>query len=325
MAREEILKQNESISIDQISPDLIEPNPENPRIIFRQDELDALLNSISEVGIQVPITVYKVKNQNKYVILDGERRWRCSKKLNLKLVPALIRPEPSLLQNILIMFNIHNVRQEWDLLPMARKFKQIQEIVEKEEGKILNARELATITGVKSVQVARALELLDLPDEFLEDLMKELEKPVKDQEISEDFFIEAIKATNSIRKTQPEIAEKYTKNEIIGIFAKKYKRKVIKNIVKLRDVSRIARAKNVEGDSESAKIALLDLIENPNTTIEQAFESSVQVSYQKRDFLRELRSLKQDLNELNPIVLEQEDIKNEIKELFNILKKLIED
>ena len=58
-------------------PQEIERNPDNPRIIFHQDELDALQESIRQQGILVPLTVYEDKS--KLFLLDGERRWRSAR------------------------------------------------------------------------------------------------------------------------------------------------------------------------------------------------------------------------------------------------------
>ena len=63
-----------------ISPSEIKPNPENPRLVFRQEEMESLMLSIDRHGIQVPLTVYE--DGDHFTLLDGERRWRCAKKLN---------------------------------------------------------------------------------------------------------------------------------------------------------------------------------------------------------------------------------------------------
>ena len=77
-----------------------------------------MLESIRRYGIQVPISVYR--QGKKYILIDGERRWRCSIKLNRKTIPALVQDEPSPLANLLLMFNIHGLREQWDLLVRAR-------------------------------------------------------------------------------------------------------------------------------------------------------------------------------------------------------------
>ena len=92
----------------------VSPNPENPRLNFRQGELEELQESIRQFGVQVPIAVFR--EERNYVLIDGERRWRCASKLNLKTIPALVQVEPDQLQNLLLMFNIHALREQWDLL-----------------------------------------------------------------------------------------------------------------------------------------------------------------------------------------------------------------
>jgi ParB family chromosome partitioning protein len=135
----------------EISPDKIHPNPDNPRLVFREDELRQLMDSIKEVGIRVPVSLYE--DGSKFVLLDGERRWRCAKRLNLKLVPAIVQPKPSRLENILMMFNIHNVRVAWDPMPMALKLKLVQELLEK-EGTAANASALSAVTACASLAYA---------------------------------------------------------------------------------------------------------------------------------------------------------------------------
>ena len=161
--------------LESISPDLIYQNPENPRLIFRQEEMDELLESIRNTGIQVPLTVYRNK-EGKVILLDGERRWRCAKKLNLKAVPIIVHPEPDKLGNILMMFHIHNVRVQWDPLVIAYKLRDIMSALKK-EGRPNGPKELAVLTGISNRSIQRYLDLLNLPVKYGELLFKELEKP----------------------------------------------------------------------------------------------------------------------------------------------------
>src|SRR5690348_14025424 len=108
--------------MELVSPQRLRPNPENPRLIFRAEELRVLQDSIKNQGILVPLTVYRERGG--YVILDGERRWRCALKLGLDRVPAIVQPKPAPLQNLMMMFAIHNQRQEWDPLPTAYKLRE---------------------------------------------------------------------------------------------------------------------------------------------------------------------------------------------------------
>ena len=96
-----------------VSPDDVSPNPHNPRLIFNPEDLRELRNSIEEVGILVPLTIFVNKRKipkTKYSLLDGERRLRCAIDLNLKKIPANVVDEPKdVTQNILFMF-VHFAR-----------------------------------------------------------------------------------------------------------------------------------------------------------------------------------------------------------------------
>jgi ParB family transcriptional regulator, chromosome partitioning protein len=132
--------------LDQVRVDRVRPNPDNPRLTFRQGELDELQESIRVYGVQVPIAVYK--DGDHYVLIDGERRWRCASKLNKETIPALIQDKPSPLQNLLLMFNIHSLREQWDLLTVSLKLPQVIGLLKKERKKEPTEAELSSATGL---------------------------------------------------------------------------------------------------------------------------------------------------------------------------------
>ncbi|WP_461478705.1 ParB/RepB/Spo0J family partition protein [Mesorhizobium jarvisii] len=128
--------------LKELSPDRIRRNPENPRLFFRSEEMDTLMASIRRYGIQVPLTVYE--DGGDYILIDGERRWRCALKLNLKRVPALVQPRPTRLTNLLLMFNIHALREQWDYLTIANKLPSVIDLFAGEnEGREPNEIELS--------------------------------------------------------------------------------------------------------------------------------------------------------------------------------------
>ena len=62
----------ETLRIDQLKA-----SPNNPRRLFDPEPLAALKASIHTHGVLVPLTVFKLPGQEKYGIIDGERRFRC--------------------------------------------------------------------------------------------------------------------------------------------------------------------------------------------------------------------------------------------------------
>ena len=71
--------------------DEIVPNRLQPRKHFNDEQIEELENSIREHGVIQPIIVQK--GQNSYELIVGERRWRASKKVGLKKIPAIVREE----------------------------------------------------------------------------------------------------------------------------------------------------------------------------------------------------------------------------------------
>ena len=189
-------------TLREISPDKIKRNPENPRLFFRAEEMDTLAASIKRYGIQVPITVYT--DGSDFILIDGERRWRCARKLNLPRIPALVQEKPSRLQNLLLMFNIHALREQWDYLTIARKLPDVIELFHREnKGREPTEAELSELTGLTRGQIRRCRFLLDLPNKYRELLEKELALPKQIQGLSEDFFIEMERALKTVSNRVP--------------------------------------------------------------------------------------------------------------------------
>lgn len=303
-----------------ISPDIIVKNPENPRVIFRENELDTLMRSIDQVGVQVPLSVYQ-KNK-KYVLIDGERRWRCALKLGLDEIPVIIEPKPSPLNNLLMMFNIHNVRIQWDLMALAFKIEKVRILVFKEQKIELTRKELADLTGVNTATIGRCEDLLSLPQKYKNLIWKELEKPKGDQKYTEDLFLEIKKSINTIDKYLPEISNKYNNRKLLDIFFIKYHKGIETNRVKFRDISKIARGENL-GISKDKIIKILEkYFRVLDYTIEEAFQDSVADAYTERTTEKKVYDIIIALKDMDVLGLNDElrvyllDLKYQINRLL---------
>lgn len=307
-------------TITYVNPDLIVKNPDTPRIIFQEEELDALMRSIEQVGIQVPLSVYK--KSKKFVLIDGERRWRCSMKLGLNEVPIIVEPEPTPLNNLLMMFNIHNVRVQWDLLALAFKIDRVRELVKKERKIDLSKKELADLTGVSSATIGRCDDLLDLPKKYLDLIWKELEKPKGEQKYTEDLFIEIKRSIKTIENYLPEITDEHPPDELLDIFFTKYESGVERNRVRFRDISKIARGELVGIPKEKILKTVKKYVTQETYTIDEAFKDSVAEAYSERTTERKLfdiltilknTSALEDSDEIRDVLV---DLKNQIDRLL---------
>jgi ParB family chromosome partitioning protein len=139
--------------VTQISIDLIQRNPRQPREKFDIEELDNLAASIREHGVIQPLIVSPGKN-GVYVLIAGERRLQASRKAGLKTVPVVIRSATD--QQLLELALIENV-QRADLNPIeeAEAYQNLSKEFKMSHEKI------AERVGKSRVAVTNTMRLLD--------------------------------------------------------------------------------------------------------------------------------------------------------------------
>ena len=124
----------------QVSIDLIQRNPRQPREKFDVEELENLSASIREHGVIQPLIVAPGKN-GIYILIAGERRLQASRKAGLKTVPVVIRHATD--QQLLELALIENIQRE-DLNAiekadayqhLAKEFKMSHEAIAARVGK----------------------------------------------------------------------------------------------------------------------------------------------------------------------------------------------
>ena len=258
-------------SVRTIDPSRLVRNPENPRLIFRSEDLQSLEDSIKSQGILVPLTVYE--DGNATVILDGERRWRCSKKLGLSSVPVIVQPKPNRMQNIMMMFAIHHARTDWDPLPTAYKLNDLEKAFFSQNHRYPSESELAELASMSRGEVRRLKKLLGLPDEYRVELMKELEKPRHLQTLTVDHVLEATTGAEALVKRGVISSEE--EDELRRSIIQKFRTKLLRNTTDPRMLSRIARS--VERGEVSKAVAskvVMRIIQDSDYSIEHAFRDS---------------------------------------------------
>ena len=298
-------------ALHEIPLDLIEKNFENPRLVFRPGELEELTESIRRYGVQVPITVYK--ERKRYVLIDGERRWRCCLKLNKRTIPALVQEKPDPLTNLLLMFNIHALREQWDLLTIALKLPRVIALLVDRDGKKPTERDLAEYTGLSQGIIRRCKLLIELPDKYKADILDELKKPKPLQKLTEDFFIEMERSLKTVQRSMPDVLG--DKDRARRILIDKFRTGVIKSRIDFRMVSKIARAERLEVERTSAAAVLKKLFTPNDYSIEQAFTESVSEAYSERDLLTRVRTLLDRLKRLR-----REELDDEIRATLRSLR-----
>jgi ParB/RepB/Spo0J family partition protein len=149
-----------SVGVRIVHIERIEPNPEQPRLVFEQQALDELAASIREHGVLQPILVRPL-GPNTYQIVAGERRWRASRQAGLETIPALIEDIDD--DTALEIAIIENLQRE-DLTPLDEA--AMYDRMVHEHG--YSIRKLADKLGKDKGYLENRLRLADAPPEIRE-------------------------------------------------------------------------------------------------------------------------------------------------------------
>lgn len=129
---------------------------DQPRREFRADTLDMLASSIKEHGVLQPIVV--VRDETKYKIVAGERRWRAAKLAGLLKIPAIVRTLDD--QNRLELAIIENVqREDLNAIETATAYAKLKTQFN------LSYSEIAAKVGKSEATIINTMRLLNLPDD----------------------------------------------------------------------------------------------------------------------------------------------------------------
>ena len=309
-------------NVELLDPAKVYPNPDNPRLIFRQHELKELEDSIDKQGILVPLTVFK--DGSKYVLLDGERRWRCAKKLGLHSVPAIVQSKPPRVQNIMMMFAIHNARRDWHPLAAARKLLELErELLRVRSTKNLTESELAASASLSRGVVRRYRKIQRIPNDLQLLLLRELELPDSEQALSLDHVIESMDATDAL--VDEKVLKTDERRTFLDSVIEKFRSKVIKNTVEPRKIGGIARAvRRKELKQQDARSAVMKFARQPTMTVHTLVSETIESIEQTRSLDRAFKSFEQHwLTEVEAQPKLARKHRKRIEELITRLKALL--
>ncbi len=177
---------------------------EQPRRDFSEEAIEALAASIKEHGVLQPIVV--TKEDGKYKIVAGERRWRASKIAGLDKIPAIVRTLDS--QNRLELAIIENAqREDLNAIELATAYAKLKNQFN------LTAEEIGAKVGKSEQTVQNTLRLLTLPESAKKVMVKEhLTEGVMRPLVSRD--------EKTIKKVLPKIVkEGWTARKVERYFA----------------------------------------------------------------------------------------------------------
>ena len=146
--------------VRNIDVDRIQPNPEQPRLVFDEATLEELAASIREHGVLQPILVRPLED-GEFQLIAGERRWRASKAAGLGTIPALVEEIDD--DTALEISIIENLQRE-DLTPLDEA--AMYDRMVREHG--YSVRRLAQKLGKDKGYLENRMRLADAPEEIRE-------------------------------------------------------------------------------------------------------------------------------------------------------------
>ncbi len=150
-------KQDELKEIE-IDVSLIDPNGDQPRKKFDEDELLELSESIKQHGVIEPVIL--AKRGKRYEMIAGERRWRAAKKAGLKKIPAVIRDYTE--KEIMEISLIENIqRQDLNPIEEARAYNTLLKAYNMKQD------ELAERISKSRTAITNSLRLLKLDERVM--------------------------------------------------------------------------------------------------------------------------------------------------------------
>ncbi len=304
----------------------IEINVLNPRKRFVDTEGDALIDSIISKGLLNPIIVFKKSRSNKYVILDGERRFKAFKKLNEASIPChVLEKEPTELENLSLMFHIHNVREEWTDFAIAQALLKVIHEMGKDVKDLerQDKLELVKITSLSEYKINKYLVFYDYPSAILDKFMSSEMQEEPDKGMDPDILAEMHAPIKIIEQEIPHFFKKFSKEKIIDDCIKKKAKGVIKTNRDFRALTKSLSAMKKGGVRKEVMLEKLEsFVREIEITPQSIFEDTSVTIYQIESIIKKTEVLIKEVQNLN---LNQvtKDEKNQIEKYVAALTQLL--
>ena len=226
---EAILKPAEGEIITKVDISKVEPDPEQPRKTFSEDEINELAASIKEQGIIEPLIV--TDEGDHYEIVGGERRWRAAMQVGLTEVPVVVRKYTKL-QKMQVAFIDNEQREDLNDIEKAMQYNRFLTEFD------MTQEQVAKMVSKSRSAVANVVRLLNLEEEVQQMIIDEKISsgharaliPVDDAkqqyELAERVFDEKLsvrdieKLVKDLGKEKKEKKKKEEDQALLAIYAK---------------------------------------------------------------------------------------------------------
>ncbi len=290
------MKQNEIL---QLKLSQVLPDEGQPRKYFNAEKIKTLKNSIKQYGIRQPLLVMDM-GSGKYLILEGERRFRAATELELKEVPVIIEPAKSATERLLYQFNIQEQHESWTPVEKAMVLVKLAQNMKLELPAVVK---LLNVTESEGRRYAAFAEIMD-----------------KDAWVRNEIPLDFAQAINSLRANAKKLTEGILEKDFAPEDGKKMEAKLMKLIkrgviVKRNEITRLRDAFRKEPK------AIRKFLDNADSTPLSLFaETRARGAYHLRNIVVSSRWIQGHVARY----LEAKDVKPTHEEIVT-MKKTVED
>ncbi|APF23808.1 ParB/RepB/Spo0J family partition protein [Clostridium butyricum] len=274
--------------VQELDIDLLVPSENN---FYGIREIEELAESIKEYGLMHNVVVRK-RNDGKYEILSGERRFRALREIDYKKVPCrIVKDDVTELDAEVMLIQANMQQRELNLQEKMQGIKRLQEIYteKRKSGEKLQGKTRDLIgkhLGISGVQVGR-----------YQKIDKDLIEPLKEKLNSEDITVTQAHTLSSLTESEQEIIS----DEIKDLNCKEHKEEVetlingIKQPVENKHDKQLIDEMYSESHSESC-IVVSDCAKNADET------------EQKKEIKTEVNEIENKIDELKEMIKQSEKI-----------------
>ena len=256
--------------IKEVPITCLSPDPDQPRKEFGANKLKDLAKSIKENGIMNPIVVEATNKKNEYSIVDGERRYRASKMLKLKVVPIrVLDKELSASERTVLRFQLQETHSHWSVFEKAEAMAELKQTLG------VTDKELALVLGVSWRTCESYIAVLDFSPKFRQ-MTIDLKMPLT-----------YLQEMARLQRRMPFSVTDKT-GDYLGKIVDKYKKGYVNSTEDLRKIHRLVTA----GEDE----AVINYINEPECSAEKAMSmSDYMVGSQADDIVKKATKLIRDI------------------------------
>lgn len=230
-------------------------DPNQPREDFNTEgDKNRLILSIKDLGIQQPIAVVKI-NDDEYRIIDGHRRLLCAKEIGMQKVPCRIYENLSAEAVERVRYELQNNRRLWKPTERSTALENF-----KKASGITTNKEMAEKLFVSETLVSNSLKLETTKKKY-KDLMSEYK-------LTKSYQVEFIKLEPKLRPIR-----EFTIDDIIKTIFERVSHHVIRNSKDFRTLGRIF----LRGTANAEQI--YDFLSDPDMSVGELEESTSQSGF----------------------------------------------